>query len=126
MANLNIRRFTNTPTLQSLLYVRYLRQISTWGAMQPFAYLSRKIELDNAFSEFDTEIYTLIRDLSINTQHASVIIICDVSHITISNGIMKAKTKKTSQQRKVKSNKHATSPLKKKQRTLLQTFLLRA
>ena len=64
MNNLNIRMITKTPTIQSLLYVRYLRQIFTWGEIQFFAYLNNKIELDNAFIEFDTKINTLIRDLS--------------------------------------------------------------
>ena len=64
MANLDIRRLTDTPTVKSPLYARYIRRIFTWNDVQSTAYLNNKIELNNAFIEFDKRINTLIRDLT--------------------------------------------------------------
>ena len=64
MTNLDIRRDTKTPTLESLLYTRYLNQIFTWKETQSPAYLNNKVEIDTAFKTFDDKISTLINDLT--------------------------------------------------------------
>ena len=76
ITNLDIRRIFNTPTLKSLLYVRYIKQIYTRGPANFFAYLNSKIEHDGDFRLLGRDIYNVFAILK-NIRGA--ICICNAS-----------------------------------------------
>ena len=50
--NIAIKRTTSTPTPNSLVYTRYVRQIYKWEATLPSGHVN-KAEINNAFNGFD-------------------------------------------------------------------------